>query len=222
LIFVVADNATYGYDIYVQRVSCYIQHKQIATELPTDPDIKNPYTTDVTGDGTLRRARNEYVPRLDTLDNGNAILIFDNSQSGSIEDTLIAARQTWESRWRRLPFFLAFESRDLVATDEQLAFQCSRIILEDIFKGVAAVWDKFLDLATDHVSILEDKIYEQPADETRAPELWLNSSLWLKVEKLMFVHIDVVKEMRVRLQDLAGKPLFYLLRASIVLFTEFY
>jgi hypothetical protein len=105
-----------------------------------------------------------------------------------------------------------------VATDEQLAFQCSRIILEDIFKGVGAVWDRFLDLATDHVSILEDKVYEQPADETRAPELWLNSSLWLKVEKLMFVHIDVVKEMRVRLQDLAGKPPFYLFCASVILF----
>lgn len=205
MIFLGADNPTYGYDVYVQRVSCYIQHKQIAPELPTDPDIKNPYTTDVAGDMALRRSKSEYVPRLNTLDNGNAILIFDNSHSGSIEDTLISARQTWESRWRRLPFFLAFESRDLVATDEQLAFQCSRIILEDIFKGVATAWDKFLDLATDHVSILEDKIYEQPADETRAPELWLNSSLWLKVEKLMFVHIDVVKEMRLRLRDLAGK-----------------
>ncbi|PGH10468.1 hypothetical protein AJ80_07511 [Polytolypa hystricis UAMH7299] len=194
------DNSKYGYDVYVQRVSCYIQHKQTTFEPPTDPDIRNPYFIDPKA--VHKDSKNEYIPRLNTLDNGNAILIFDNSHSGSIEDTLIAARQTWEARWRRLPFFLAFESRDLVANDDQLAFQCSRIILEDIFKAAVVAWDVFLDLAFDHVSILEDKIYEQPANETRAPELWTNSSLWLKVEKLMFVHIDVVKEMKTRLGEM--------------------
>ncbi|OAX77982.1 hypothetical protein ACJ72_07713 [Emergomyces africanus] len=197
------DNPKYGYDVYVQRVSCYIQHKQTTIEVPTNPDIKNPYIIEPPKtDSAKIRTKHEYIPRLDTLDNGNAILIFDNSHSNSIEDTLIAARRVWESRWRRLPFFLAFESRDLVATDEQLAFQCSRIILEDIFKALVMEWDSFLDLAMDHVSILEDKIYEQPADETRAPELWLNSNIWLKVEKLLFIHIDVVKEMRPRLGEL--------------------
>ncbi|KAK2780954.1 hypothetical protein FQN52_001951 [Onygenales sp. PD_12] len=199
----IADNPRYGYDVYVQRISCYIQHKQVAVEVPTDPDIRNPYLIDPKSDSAKSRTKNEYIPRLNTLDNGNAILIFDNSHSNSIEDTLIAARRVWESRWRRLPFFLAFESRDLVATDDQLALQCSRVVLDDIWKAVVNEWDGFLDLAMDHVSILEDKIYEQPADETRAPELWLNSNLWLKVEKLLFVHIDVVKEMRGRLGELA-------------------
>ncbi|KAK2808239.1 hypothetical protein FQN50_004981, partial [Emmonsiellopsis sp. PD_5] len=197
------DNPRYGYDVYVQRISCYIQHKQVAVEVPTDPDIRNPYLIDPKSDSAKSRTKNEYIPRLNTLDNGNAILIFDNSHSNSIEDTLVAARRMWESRWRRLPFFLAFESRDLVATDDQLALQCSKIILDDIWKAVVNEWDGFLDLAMDHVSILEDKIYEQPADETRAPELWMNSNLWLKVEKLLFVHIDVVKEMRGRLGELA-------------------
>lgn len=199
------DNPKYGYDVYVQRVSCYIQHKQTSIEVPTNPDIKNPYIIEpAKTDSAKNRLKNEYIPRLNTLDNGNAILIFDNSHNNSIEDTLIGARGVWESRWRRLPFFLAFESRDLVATDEQLAFQCSRIILEDIFKALVLEWDAFLDLAMDHVSILEDKIYEEPADETRAPELWLNSSIWLKVEKLLFIHIDIIKEMRPRLRELDG------------------
>ncbi|QSS54073.1 hypothetical protein I7I53_01526 [Histoplasma capsulatum var. duboisii H88] len=197
------DNPKYGYDVYVQRVSCYIQHKQTSIEVPRNPDIKNPYIIEpAKTDSAKNRLKNEYIPRLNTLDNGNAILIFDNSHNNSIEDTLIGARGVWESRWRRLPFFLAFESRDLVATDEQLAFQCSRIILEDIFKALVLEWDAFLDLAMDHVSILEDKIYEEPADETRAPELWLNSSIWLKVEKLLFIHIDIIKEMRPRLREL--------------------
>ena len=201
------DNPVYGYDVYVQRVACYIQHKEVSLEVPTDPDIQNPYFQFPNGGsgGKGEKDPKEYIPNLSTLDNGSAILIFDNSHSGSIADTLIAARQQWESRWRRLPFYLAFESRDMMATDDQLSLQCSKIIMEDLFKGIVTVWDGFLDLAMDHVSILEDKIYEQPADETRAPELWTNSSLWLKVEKLMFLHVDIVKEMSVRLKELTGE-----------------
>lgn len=201
------DNPAYGYDAFVQRVSCYIQHKQVAPEVPDGSDIKSPYHEGENGDATRREPKNDkkgYIPRLHTLDNGNAIIIFDNSHSGSIDDSLIAARQAWESRWRRLPFYLAFESRDPIDNDEQLAVQCSKAILDDVFKAVAASWDDFLELAMHHVSILEDKIYEQPADETRAPELWHNSNIWLKVEKLMYVHIDVVNDMKVRLHELVG------------------
>lgn len=191
-------------------MSCYIQHKENSLEVPDSADIENPYHRPAENGGTDGKDKGkekEYIPNLSTLDNGNAILIFDNSHTGSIADTLIAARQTWESRWRRLPFYLALESRDMMATDDQLSYQCSKIIIEDIFKGLVNAWDGFLDLAMDHVSILEDKIYEQPADETRAPELWANSSLWLKVEKLMFLHIDIVKEMSVRLDELTGELL---------------
>ncbi|EZG03547.1 hypothetical protein H106_06995 [Trichophyton rubrum CBS 735.88] len=200
------DNPSRGYDVYVQRLSCYIQHKQ-ATGLPSleieDSDIKNPYHIEdcQAGDSPEKR-KDVYVPCLSSLDNGNAILIFDNSHTGCLEDTLIPPRQTWEERWRRLPFFLAFESKDLVESDEQLAHHSTRIILDDIFKVLTANWDSFLNLAMDHVSMLEDKIYERPADETRAPLLWTNSSLWLKVEKLLFIHLDIVKEMITRLQDL--------------------
>lgn len=204
--FACLDTPVHGYDVYVQRISCYVQHKQLTAEPPpTDPDITSPYLPESQFEGGNNDAKKEYIPRLNTLDNGNAILIFDNSHSGTLDETLIPPRQSWEARWRRLPFFLAFESRDLVASDDELAYHCTRIILEDIFKVLSGCWDTLLDLSYDHVSILEDKIYEQPADETRAPELWANSSLWLKMEKLMFLHIDIIKELKVRLRDLTGK-----------------
>jgi hypothetical protein len=46
-------------------------------------------------------------------------------------------------------------------------------------------------------------VYENPADESRAPELWKNSAQWLKVERLLYIHADLVKEMRTHLHDLA-------------------
>lgn len=130
-------------------------------------------------------------------DNGNTIIIMDTSNSHSIKDTLIPARGEFESRWRRLPFMLtgAHEHAD-AETDEHDVGDCMRIITQDVFTAIAQCWDELLDAAWEHVSILEDKIYEQPADESRAPELWKNQAKWLILEKLMYYHIDCVADMR--------------------------
>lgn len=119
---------------------------------------------------------------------------------------MISARQQWESRWRRLPFYLAYESHD-VSNDDELALECMKIIVQDIWKSVAESWERLLELCTIHVDILQDKIYEQPADESRAPELWANSSLWLKVERLVSIHTEVVKEMQSNLREITSEPM---------------
>jgi hypothetical protein len=221
----VADEPIYSHDVYAQRLSCYIQHKQAPTEnsrFPRDelsPRRKNFYPPDVYGDGDHKdddlangAVKNKQY-RVRNFDNGNVIIIFDNSFSGSFDDTLIPARRDLECRWRRLPFLLAFESRDPIEDDDdndnnnadaKLAVNCSKSILSDIFKALAMNWTVFLDHAVTHMNILEDKIYDSPDDESRAPELWANSSAWLKVEKLVNVHISVMHEMKARLHDLTG------------------
>lgn len=92
--------------------------------------IDNPYREVKSENDT-----HKYVPDLQALDNGNTIIIFENSQSGSIEDTIITARQQWESRWRRLPFYLSYESHD-VSNDDRMALECMKIILQDVWKSV--------------------------------------------------------------------------------------
>ncbi|KAI7630939.1 hypothetical protein KC322_g22914, partial [Hortaea werneckii] len=77
------------------------------------------------------------------------------------------------------------------------------MVLTDVFHGLAVVWDDLLSTATDHVNILEDKIYENPADESRSPELWTNQAAWLKVNKIMWIHQDLVKQMQSQLRALA-------------------
>ena len=191
------DNPIYGYDVYVQRISCYIQKKEEITEVLPTPDIQNPYE-EAEHHGHSQR----HGLRLEDLDSGNTIIIFENSQSGSIEDTLIGARQEWESKWRRLPFYLTYDQHD-VSNDDRLATDCMKIILQDVLKSLTESWERFLDITNNHVSILEDKIYEEPADESRAPELWTNSSWWLKVERLVSIHSNMVKEMQLNLRDLS-------------------
>ncbi|KAI9827078.1 MAG: hypothetical protein M1826_006442 [Phylliscum demangeonii] len=192
------DSPVYGWDVYVQRLGVYIQHKDVIPASP--PELESPYH-ELDGFHKSGYMPNHNHVKLDSLDNGNVIIIFENSQSNSIEDTMIPARTDWEKRWRRLPFHLAVEYRD-VSNDEDMALECMKMILQDMFRALAQSWETMLDICYSHVSILEDKIYEQPADESRAPELFTNSNMFLKVEKLMLLHVEVVTGMRNHLVEL--------------------
>ncbi|KAG9389349.1 CorA Mg2+ and Co2+ transporter [Pyrenophora tritici-repentis] len=203
------DQPRYGYDVYVQRLSVYVQYSDGMPGQAVDPDIPNPYDDEAWdeymrlkksyGNVNANEHQDKYIPKLRSLDNGNTIILFENSVTGSIKDTLVGARQELESRWRRLSFYLPHEE-----SDETLTAECMDFILQDIFKALAYNWHKFLGLCETHVGILEDKIYENPADESRAPELWKNSAQWLKVERLIYLHVDLIKEMVTHLYDLAG------------------
>jgi Mg2+ and Co2+ transporter CorA len=209
-----ADQPCYGFDVYVQRLSVYVQLSDGRPGQAVDPDIPNPYNEEAYeeyqrlkksyGNVDANEHQERYIPKLRTLDNSNTVIIFENSQSGSVKDTLIGARQELESRWRRLTFYLPREDME---NDETLATECMDFILKDIFKALAYNWNRFLAACETHVGILEDKIYENPADESRAPELWKNSAQWLKVERLLYIHADLVKDMRSHLHELAtGDP----------------
>lgn len=91
-----------------------------------------------------------------------------------------------------------------ISNDDGMATECMKLILQDVWKSVFETWENFLEICNNHVSILEDKIYDGPADETRAPELWTNSSMWLKIERLVSIHSAVVKEMQNHIRELTG------------------
>ncbi|KAL5113519.1 Guanine nucleotide exchange factor lte1 [Pleosporales sp. CAS-2024a] len=207
------DQPCYGFDVYVQRLSVYVQLSHGRPGQAVDPDIPNPYNEEAYsayqrlkksyGDVDANEHQERYIPKLRTLDNTNTIIIFETSQSGSVKDTLIGARQEFESRWRKLTFYL---QREDMANDDTLTTECMDFILGDIFKALAYNWTRFLAACETHVSILEDKIYENPADESRAPELWKDAAQWLKVERLLYMHADMAGEMRAHLHDLAAGP----------------
>jgi hypothetical protein len=88
-------------------------------------------------------------------------------------------------------------------TEDRLALECIDLVLKDIFKGLQMSWQKLLSKCEEHVDILEDKIYENPADESRAPELWTNSSQWLKLEKLISMQMSAVTETQLQMRELA-------------------
>ena len=54
------------------------------------------------------------------------------------------------------------------------------------------------------VSYADLRISAEPADESRAPELWVNSSQWLKAERLISIHANIVKEMQLSLHEMSA------------------
>jgi hypothetical protein len=158
------DQPCYGFDVYVQRLSVYVQLSDGRPGQAVDPDIPNPYNEEAYeeyqrlkksyGNVDANEHQERYIPKLRTLDNSNTIIIFENSQSGSVKDTLIGARQELESRWRRLTFYLPREDMD---NDDTLATECMDFILKDIFKALAYNWNRFVGACETHVGILEDK-----------------------------------------------------------------
>lgn len=176
------DNTTHAYNVYSQRLSVYVQYKHRVPPIP-DPDLVCPY-----GDNPSHDVKR--------YDNGNSILIVDNSHSHCIFDTLIPARGHLEAKWRRIPFSMSTPIPAEADTEGFINLHCMKMILRDVFKAVVNTWEKVLEVSWEHVSILEDAIYEQPADESRAPDLWRNSAHWNRYEKLMFLHVDTMNDMR--------------------------
>lgn len=78
-----ADSPIDAYTVFSQRLSVLVQYKH-NTKLPK-PEFENPW--------------NVPAPPMQQYDNGNTIIIFDNSNNYSIKDTLISARGEWESKW---------------------------------------------------------------------------------------------------------------------------
>lgn len=197
------NNPAHGYDVYVQRLSVYVQRNEGPVNLSPDEDMKNPYLHDGrNGSLPYHRGEGNALPLMESMDNGSTIILFEASQSHACEDTLIQARQEIEIRWRRLMHLLP---REEIASESLLSVELMNIVLRDLFKAIHQNWSKTVSKCDEHVSILEDKIYDNPADESRAPELWTNQSLWLKVEKLVSLQVSVLQEIQNNVKEMSDE-----------------
>lgn len=197
-----------GYDVYVQRLSVYMQRNEGPVTVSPEEDIKNPYepnpgvpvTPVVNFNPTEKEREWDTLPLMESMDNNSTIIIFEASHTGYAEDTLIGARQEIETRWRRLMQLLP---REDIPNEDMITVELMNIVLKDILKGLQQKWEGLINKCDEHVNILEDKIYEYPADESRAPELWMNSALWLKIEKLISLQISTIGEIQNNMRELA-------------------
>ncbi|QIW96539.1 hypothetical protein AMS68_002057 [Peltaster fructicola] len=194
----------HGHEVSLARFAVYAQ-RSLGTVNDVSPSdtFKVPYVrSGVRGNGNAEISSKWKDKRVefDKLDNSSTIIIFEDSASTHYHDCLIGARTELENKWRRLSFYL---KKQQASTDSRLAAECSNIIMSDVFHALAGVWEDFLGHASEHVALLEDKIYEDPTDESRAPELWTNQAAWLKVDKVMYLHRDILSELQGHLTEMS-------------------
>lgn len=109
------------------------------------------------------------------------------------------------SKFQQRSIFTDLPRHD-IGTDEELGLYCIDLAVGYVVSALTSSWEKFITKCDEHISILEDRIYENPADETKAPDLWQNSSLWLKLEKLLTLQSSSISLLRNSLKELSGDP----------------
>ena len=176
-----SENPILHSNVFAQRTSMYVQYAQ--PDMQTPRDLVSPYHT--VGD----------IPGEDRYDNGNTVIILENSDSNSIYDTVIEARGEWEARWRRMSFYLPLTSKGEHTDDHEFIGDCMRTITADFFKAVAQSWDDLLD-ASWEVGVPD-------------PELSLNNVLTISsMCQYLKTKFTIIRPMRV------GRPSFGEIRPS--------
>ena len=118
------------YDIHVDEISVYLQsgcnHGRKPSEEACNDDSK--------------------------FDNGNTIIIFSDSVTGSLRNSLIGARRGKETQWTRFATKLKYESARM---DDAFISNCMEYVLNDIVKSILTNWSELSSICEVHVGILE-------------------------------------------------------------------
>lgn len=121
-------------DIFPQRVSVFVQRR----------------TRDIRREPVTEAEKAKHANK--KLDNGNAILLFDNANSLNAKDTLIPARSEVENEWRKMPF--RYDQSCDGWGDDKVVLSAMKSIMNFLFYNAVDVWDDLLDKSWEHYTIL--------------------------------------------------------------------
>ena len=119
-----------------------------------------------------------------TLD--NSIIICDSMYKGVSTAELVSGRGAWQ-----------YLCDDLEIVDTPILSATIQLI----FDTVAGKWSFYVRSMHKHIAALEAMIYDQPADDTRAPMLWSISKQLLQADRLMKFHVLLLENVQRDLAD---------------------
>ena len=120
-----------------------------------------------------------------TLD--NSVIIFDSKYKGPPAGEFIPDSRAWQ----QLHDDLESAQNPILSGTIQL-----------IFDTIADKWGDYILFMHNYVVALEEIIYDQPADDGRAPTLWSISKQLLQAERLMKFHVLLLENVQEDLIDL--------------------
>ena len=122
-----------------------------------------------------------------TLD--NSVIVCDSMYKGVPTGELISGRAAWQHL-----------CDDLEVMDAPIL----SAVIQLIFDTIAEKWSAYVLSMYNHIAALEEIIYDQPADDRRAPALWSISKQLLQAERLMKFHTLLLENVQRDLTDLTG------------------
>lgn len=170
------------HDNSLQRLSVYIQvPRDPAFLVTTNPpgDDEDVATRDLSGQD---RRKNEKM----RLASERTVVILDSRLKAIATTPLIS--HTFEEPWQQLVDYLDdpnSHSAGFALTVVGLAFE-----------AVAARWVHYILCMHGYIASLEERVYENPADDTRTNALWSVSKQLLQAERLLKFHILLLENIQ--------------------------
>ena len=138
-------------------------------------------------DNSIQLGRFQKVTRPFTLD--HSVIVYDSMYKGVPTGELVSGRAAWQHLYD-----------DLEVVDTPLL----SAIIQLIFDTITGKWSAYVLSMHNHIATLEEIIYDQPADDRRAPALWGISKQLLQAERLMKSHVLLLENVQRDLTDLTG------------------
>lgn len=123
----------------------------------------------------------------DAISSGNTILIVEKTPAGGY--SIFQAEDQWKQLWTDSEFSMFPPGeRDGTATLELL-----QAIVRFSFNKIVSDWRGYIKMTDSHISLLEERIYDKPEDDSQAKELWRTSKQLLDMEKLLISQTFLIK-----------------------------
>ena len=165
----------------LQRLSVYAQRKRNVLEI----DAKDE------SEGTGLDTKIESV--LESFEHENTLLVFDSAHETSFSEPLFLDKQSW----RDLMSYHEYSLDDHLPDSSLLMIASIQLI----FEAIADEWSEYVLGMHNHVASLEEEIYSDPANDTRATAVWGTSKQLLQAERLLKFQILLLEDLQAGLPD---------------------
>ncbi|KAL8783786.1 MAG: hypothetical protein Q9213_004402 [Squamulea squamosa] len=170
------------HDNSLQRLSIYIQLPRARTSPPstTEPPTAADrfLKTNMTSQGIIRAQR-------DKLACESTVVVLDSHHKALATAPLIAGEEPWQELLDSLE-----------ETYHQSPCRLALAVVELAFESVAARWSHYILSMHNYLASLEERVYENPADDTRTGALWSVSKQLLQAERLLKFHILLLENIQ--------------------------
>ncbi|KAL9610082.1 MAG: hypothetical protein Q9167_005190 [Letrouitia subvulpina] len=176
---VVSQESDDDHDDCLQRLTVYIQLSQNGRNNPAGAESsKESFKIQQQDPSNLKMASE------------STVVILDSSNKALVADPLIGGEEPWHQLLDGTDHAHPLGDRQLAAATIELTFE-----------AIASRWSQYILYVHDYMASLEEQIYGQPADDSRANELWSISKQLLQAERLLKFHILLLENVQ---NDLKG------------------